>query len=191
MIRDQFKDVKKATSKETRNKTKLGERNFYATQIPKLKETTHAIGVSSMISFVILAVVYVLVVVMFVLSRGTESEYSPVRFAVWSAVFGVYCVWMIVWFFVLKPKRLARAETYRKELEKLNFAHVSKIGGAYKVYGATFEEETKRGHDELKPKGSQTAETAENGEAKADEEPPAEDPGKGENEGNEDVPAGN
>ena len=188
MIRDQFKDAKKATSKETRGKTRLGERNFYATQIPRLKEATHVIGVSSMISFVLMALVYLLVAVTFLVSRGTEKEYSPVRFAVWSAVFGVCCVWMIVWFFVLKPKRLARAEAYRKELEKLNFAHVSKIGGAYKVYGSAFEEETKRGHDELKPKESQSAE---NGEANADEESPAEDPGKGENEGNEDVPAGN
>ncbi len=151
MIRDQFKDVKKVTSKESRKKNQMGERNFYATQIPKLKEVTHAIGVSSTITFVVFALVYLLVVFLFVATRGTEEEYSLTKFVVWSCVFGALCVWMLVWFLILKPRRLARAELYRKELEKINRAQVSKAAGAYKVYGSAYEEEVRREHDELKP----------------------------------------
>lgn len=164
MIRDQFKDVKQVTSKESRKKNQMGERNFYAMQIPKLKEVTHAIGVSSTITFVIFALVYLLVVLLFAATRGTEEEYSLTKFVVWSCVFGALCVWMLVWFLILKPRRLARAELYRKELEKINRAQVSKAAGAYKVYGSAYEEEVRREHDELKPVVPSSAETSADGE---------------------------
>ena len=33
MIRDQFKDVKKVTTKENRKKLSMGEKNYYAKQL--------------------------------------------------------------------------------------------------------------------------------------------------------------
>ena len=54
MIRDQFKDVKKVTTKEVRKKAALGERAYYSKRINRLQDLKKSLGVSMIISTVII-----------------------------------------------------------------------------------------------------------------------------------------
>ena len=59
MIRDQFKDVKKVTTKEVRKKAALGERAYYSKRINRLQDLKKSLGVSMIISTVIIGIAYV------------------------------------------------------------------------------------------------------------------------------------
>lgn len=186
MIRDGFKqeNTKKVSVKEMRKKQSMGERSYYATQIPKLRDMTRSISVSTVITLVMIGLAYAFVLLAFILSLGTEEEYGAVRFAIWSSVFGVVAIWSLLWFTVFKPANLRKAERYKKELERLNAETVSKVGGAYKVYGDKYIEELRRRNSELKPRaasaeGSSEQTTAIDGSV-ADEggEEPAENAGE-------------
>jgi len=131
MIRDEFKDVKKVSSKESRKKKEMGERNFYATQIPKLKDITHAMGVSTVITDVMLGLCYIMILLVYFLSRNTEEPYSTTKFIIWTAVFGACVIFNFVWFLIIKPHNLKKAERYKTELEKINRENLNKLASGY------------------------------------------------------------
>ena len=114
MIRDEYKkNVKKSTPKEERKKKEMGERNYYASQIPKLRDMNKAISVSSIITLVFLALAYALVLLTFILSLNTDKPYSTVKFIVWSCVMGAYLVFIALWYLVLRPNNVKKMERYK------------------------------------------------------------------------------
>ena len=157
MIRDGFKDEKKVSSRENRKKIALGERNFYAKEIVKLRDLNKSVSFSNHFTLIVLALAYVVVLLMFILTKDAEENaYSPVRFAIWSAVIGAFLIWYIVWFALIKPANVKKAEKYKKELERISRASVDKVGGAYKIYGSDYIEKLRKQNAELKPAPSAT-----------------------------------
>lgn len=133
MIRDEYKkNVKKSTPKEERKKKEMGERNYYALQIPKLRDMNKAISVSSIITLVFLALAYALVLLTFILSLNTDKPYSAVKFIVWSCVMGAYLVFIALWYLVLKPNNVKKIERYKAEIDRINAENLKKAAYSYK-----------------------------------------------------------
>ena len=133
MIGDEYKkNVKKSTPKEERKKKETGERNYYASQIPKLRDMNKAISVSSIITLVFLALAYALVLLTFILSLNTDKPYSTVKFIVWSCVMGAYLVCIALWYLVLKPNNVKKIERYKAEIDRINAENLKKAAYSYK-----------------------------------------------------------
>ncbi len=163
MIRDGFKDEKKVTSRENRKKIALGERNFYAKEITKLRDLNKSLSFSNHFMLVVLLLAYAFVLLLFFLTKDSEEPFSPVQFIIWSAVMGAFLVWYIVWFVAIKPTNEKKAERYKKELERISRASVDKVGGAYKIYGSDYIEKLRKQNAELKPKTSEDTENTSTG----------------------------
>ena len=150
MIRDQFKDQKKVTTKEARKKSTMGERNYYAKQIGKLQDLGKSIGVSMIITTVILFIAFVLALLLFILTNGEKDGYETWRFVVWTSVFGASLIFTIVWYAAIKPANAKKIEYYRHELERINAQSVSKAKGIYALYGEEFKKRQQQLHEEEK-----------------------------------------
>lgn len=144
MIRDGFKDEKQVTGKEARKIALMGERNYYAKQAGKLRDINKAVSFTNKFSLVIFALTYALIVLFFVLSRKTETPYETWKFALWSSLFGLMVVWVVLWETVIKRRNEKKADRYTKELERLSLQNLSKVGNAYKLYGKEYIEKVKR-----------------------------------------------
>lgn len=133
MIRDEYKqNVKKSTPKEELKKKEMGERKYYASQIPKLRDINKAISVSSIITLVFLALAYALVLLTFILSLNTDKPYSTVKFIVWSCVMGAYLIYIALWYLVLKPNNVKKMERYKVEIDRINAENLKKAAYSYK-----------------------------------------------------------
>ena len=110
----------------------MGERNYYASQIPKLRDMNKAISVSSIITLVFLALAYALVLLTFILSLNTDKPYSTVKFIVWSCVMGAYLVCFALWYLVLKPNNVKKIERYKAEIDRINAENLKKAAYSYK-----------------------------------------------------------
>ncbi|MBQ7374289.1 MAG: hypothetical protein IJW64_07015 [Clostridia bacterium] len=158
MIRDQFQDVKKATSKETRKKATMGERNYYAKQISKLQDMNKSLGVSMIITSIIMGIAYVFIALVFWVTMGTEEAYELWRFLVWTVVFAICLGFTIVFYVVIKPSNKKKIERYRHELERISAQALSKAAGTYALYGDKFKQEQVKKHAEEKEKALKQAE---------------------------------
>lgn len=185
MIRDQFKDVKKVTAKEERKKAQMGARNYFAKRASTLTDLNKSLGVSLIITTVILALTYALVLLMFVVSRGTETEYELWKFIVWSCVFGACVIFLIVWYTVWKPHNIKEIARCKRELEILNAEALMKASAIYAMYGEEYKREQERKNAEAREKAKREAqelaqkegvekqsaeETSSKNEAKSDKE---------------------
>lgn len=157
MIRDQFKDVKKVTTKEARKKASMGEKNYYAKQIGKLQDLTKSISVSAKITTVMIAIAYALVLLSFILTYGTEDAYSTVKFIIWTVVFASCVIFTIIWDVVVKPRNKRKEDEYRHELERLTTKNLTKAMKAYGFYGEEYQKEQDRIYKESKEKAEKEA----------------------------------
>ena len=149
MIRDDFKNIKQVTKKEERKKRTMGERNFYAKEMSKLKDLNTAMSFSVKFMVIAMAIAYAFVLVSFIIAQfNSEVEYSVVRFIVWSCVFGAIALFTLLWFVWIRPLNEKKIEKYRHELEKLNAKSLGKIAAAYSLYGDEYKQEITEKHRE-------------------------------------------
>ena len=141
MIRDDFKDVKQVTSKESRKKRTMGERNFYASSISKLRDMNKALGFSVKFTIILMSIAYALILTMFIMSQFyPDVKYSLTSFIVWSCIYGALLIFTILWYTVIKPNNLKKIERYKHELEALSARDLGKISAAYSIYGEKYKQ---------------------------------------------------
>ena len=167
MIRDQFKDVKKVTGKEERKKAQMGARNYFAKRASSLTDLNKGLGISLVISVIMIALAYALVLLMFIVSRGTETEYELWKFIVWSCVFGLCVIFLLVWFLIWKPANVREIARCKRELEILNAEALMKASAVYAMYGEEYKREQERKNAEAREKAKREAEEKAKLEAQA------------------------
>lgn len=141
MIRDDFKNVKQVTSKESRKKRTMGERNFYASSMSKLRDMNKALGFSVKFTIILMSIAYVLILTMFIMSQFyPDVKYSLTSFIVWSCIYGALLIFTILWYTVIKPNNLKKIERYKHELEALSAKDLGKISAAYSIYGEKYKQ---------------------------------------------------
>ncbi|MBR2384308.1 MAG: hypothetical protein IKA99_01725 [Clostridia bacterium] len=152
MIRDQFNDVKKVTTKEARKKASMGERTYYTKRINRYQDLQKTLGISMVISTVILGIAYAIVLFVFIVARNTEVEYALWKFICWSVVFGLFFGFTLVWYVFLKPRVLKIIEECRHELERINAKTLSKAAATYALYGEAYKKQQEQKHLKEKEK---------------------------------------
>lgn len=141
MIRDDFKDVKQVTSKESRKKRTMGERNFYASSMSKLRDMNKALGFSVKFTIILMSIAYALILTMFIMWQFyPDVKYSLTSFIVWSCIYGALLIFTILWYTVIKPNNLKKIERYKHELEALSAKDLGKISAAYSIYGEKYKQ---------------------------------------------------
>lgn len=142
MIRDDFKNVKQVTSKESRKKRTMGERNFYASSMSKLRDMNKALGFSVKFTIILMSIAYALILTMFIMSQfyPDVKKYSLTSFIVWSCIYGALLIFTILWYTVIKPNNLKKIERYKHELEALSAKDLGKISAAYSIYGEKYKQ---------------------------------------------------
>ena len=158
MIRDQFKDVKKTTTKEARKKASMGERNYYTKRIGRLQDLSRSLGLSLIITTVIVGIAFAIILLVFIVMLNTETPFELWKFIIWSSVFGVCLGGTIVWFAILKPWVLKQITHCRHELERLNAIAISKAAATYALYGDAYKKQQEQLHRAEKEKIEQIAE---------------------------------
>ena len=141
MIRDDFKNVKQVTSKESRKKRTMGERNFYASSMSKLRDMNKALGFSVKFTIILMSIAYALILTMFIASQFyADGKYPLTSFIVWSCIYGALLIFTILWYTVIKPNNLKKIERYKHELEALSARDLGKISAAYSIYGEKYKQ---------------------------------------------------
>ncbi len=141
MIRDDFKNVKQVTSKESRKKRTMGERNFYASSMSKLRDMNKALGFSVKFTIILMSIAYALILTMFIMWQFyPDVKYSLTSFIVWSCIYGALLIFTILWYTVIKPNNLKKIERYKHELEALSAKDLGKISAAYSIYGEKYKQ---------------------------------------------------
>ena len=141
MIRDDCKNVKQVTSKESRKKRTMGERNFYASSMSKLRDMNKALGFSVKFTIILMSIAYALILTMFIMSQFyPDVKYSLTSFIVWSCIYGALLIFTILWYTVIKPNNLKKIERYKHELEALSAKDLGKISAAYSIYGEKYKQ---------------------------------------------------
>ena len=158
MIRDQFKDVKKVTAKEERKKATMGERNYFAKRVSKLQDLNKSLGVSMIITTSILAIAFVMVLLLYIATRGTEDPYETWRFVIWTVCFGGCLIFTLVWYIFLKPRNKKEIDRCRHELERISAKALIKAAGTYSLYGEDYKKNQIKKHEEEKAKTLKLAE---------------------------------
>ncbi len=134
MIRDEYNKKKqsvKFSAKEERKKKEMGERNYYASRIPRITDMCKALSMSFLITLIFLSLAYALILVVFILSQGTEEPYSFTKFIVYSTVFGIIVVSFVLWHLVIKPAQLRKIERYKAEIDRINAENLKKMSYRY------------------------------------------------------------
>lgn len=152
MIRDQFKDVKKVTTKEVRKKAILGERAYYSKRINRLQDLNKSVGISMVISTALIGIAYAIVLLLFIATLGTEVEYELWKFIIWTSVFALFLGFTLVWYIFLKPKVIKNIDICRHELERINAKTLSKAAATYALYGEAYKKKQEQIHREEKEK---------------------------------------
>lgn len=141
MIRDDFKNVKQVTSKESRKKRTMGERDFYASSMSKLRDMNKALGFSVKFTIILMSIAYALILTMFIMWQFyPDVKYSLTSFIVWSCIYGALLIFTILWYTVIKPNNLKKIERYKHELEALSAKDLGKISAAYSIYGEKYKQ---------------------------------------------------
>ena len=134
MIRDEYnkkKQTVKFSAKEERKKKEQGERNYYASQIPKITDMCKALSTSFLITFIFLSLAYAVILFSFIVLYGSEKPYSTVKFIVYSCLYGVLLVGFILWHAVIKPAQLRKVERYKVEINRINAENLKKMSYRY------------------------------------------------------------
>lgn len=135
MIRDEYNKKKQTTAKfsakEERKKKELGERNYYAMQIPKITDMCKALSTSFLITMIFLAIAYAVILLSFIVLRGTETPYSTTKFIVYTSIFGALVVFFVLWHLVIKPAELRKVERYKAEIDRINAENLKKMSYRY------------------------------------------------------------
>lgn len=134
MIRDEYnkkKQTAKFSAKEERKKKELGERNYYASQIPKITDMCKALSTSFLITLIFLSLAYVVILLSFILMYGSENPYSMTKFIVYSCVYGVLLAGFLVWHTVIKPAEFRKIERYKAEINRINAENLKKMRYRY------------------------------------------------------------
>ena len=162
MIRDDFKNVKQVTSKESRKKRTMGERNFYASSMSKLRDMNKALGFSVKFTIILMSIAYALILTMFIMSQFyPDVKYSLTSFIVWSCIYGALLIFTILWYTVIKPNNLKKIERYKHELEALSARDLGKISAAYSIYGEKYKPDSEKARAAAKEASeAKAAETA-------------------------------
>ena len=135
MIRDEYNKKKQTTAKfsakEERKKKELGERNYYAMQIPKITDMCKALSTSFLITMIFLAIAYAVILLSFIVLRDTETPYSTTKFIVYTSIFGALVVFFVLWHLVIKPAELRKVERYKAEIDRINAENLKKMSYRY------------------------------------------------------------
>lgn len=139
MIRDEYnkkKQTVKFSAKEERKKKEQGERNYYASQIPKITDMCKALSTSFLITFIFLSLAYAVILFSFIVLYGSEKPYSTVKFIVvkfivYSCLYGALLVGFILWHAVIKPAQLRKVERYKVEINRINAENLKKMSYRY------------------------------------------------------------
>ena len=151
MIRDQFQNNKKVTAKEERKKLSMGERNYYVKKIGFLQDVNKSLGVSMIITTVILTIAFAFVLLLYVVTKDAEKveeRYELWKFIVRTVCFGVSFLFTVAWYAFIKPANMRKITHYRHELERLNAVNVSKAMANYTLYGEDYKNEQIKKHRE-------------------------------------------
>lgn len=135
MIRDEYNKKKetavKFNAKEERKKKELGERSYYAMQIPKITDMCKALSTSFLITLIFLAIAYAVVLLSFIVLRNTETPYSTTKFIVYTSIFGALVIFFVLWHLVIKPAELRKVERYKAEIDRINAENLKKMSYRY------------------------------------------------------------
>lgn len=135
MIRDEYNKKKQTTAKfsvkEERKKKEMGERNYYASQIPKITDMCKALSTSFLITLIFLSLAYAVILLSFIVLRNTETPYSTTKFIVYTSIFGALVVFYALWHLVIKPAQLRKAERYKAEIDRINAENLKKMSYRY------------------------------------------------------------
>ncbi len=135
MIRDEYNKKKQTTAKfnakEERKKKELGERNYYALQIPKITDMCKALSVSLLITLIFFALAYAVILLSFIVLRNTETPYSTTKFIVYTSIFGAYAIFFALWHLAIKPAQLRKVERYKAEIDRINAENLRKMSYRY------------------------------------------------------------
>ena len=119
----------------------MGERNFYASSMSKLRDMNKALGFSVKFTIILMSIAYALILTMFIMSQFyPDVKYSLTSFIVWSCIYGALLIFTILWYTVIKPNNLKKIERYKHELEALSAKDLGKISAAYSIYGEKYKQ---------------------------------------------------
>lgn len=130
MIRDEYnkkKQTAKFSAKEERKKKEMGERNYYASQIPKINDMCKALSTSFLFTLIFLGLAYAVVLLTFIVTRNSETPFSTVKFIVYSSLFGLLVVGFVLWHTVIKPAQLRKVERFKVEIDRINAENLKKM----------------------------------------------------------------
>ena len=134
MIRDEYnkkKQTVKFSAKEERKKKEQGERNYYASQIPKITDMCKALSTSFLITLIFLSLAYAVILVSFIVLYGSENPYSTVKFIVYSCLYGALLIGFVLWHAVIKPAEFRKIERYKAEINRINAENLKKMSYRY------------------------------------------------------------
>ena len=143
----------------------MGERNYYAKQINKLQDINKSLGVSMVVTTIIMAFAYAFIVLIFIFSQGTEEAYELWKFIIWSTVFALCVGFVIVFYTIIKPSNKKKIIYYRHELERISAQALYKVSKTYSFYGNKGGQQTQ---DKVEKKPEKTEESD---EVKGDNQP--------------------
>ena len=109
----------------------MGERNYYASQIPKITDMCKALSTSFLITLIFLSLAYAVILLSFIVLRNTETPYSTTKFIVYTSIFGALVVFYVLWHLVIKPAQLRKAERYKAEIDRINAENLKKMSYRY------------------------------------------------------------
>lgn len=130
MIRDEYnkkKQTAKFSAKEERKKKEMGERNYYASQIPKINDMCKALSTSFLFTLIFLGLAYAVVLISFIVTRNSETPFSTVKFIVYSSLFGALVIGFVLWHTVIKPAQLRKVERFKVEIDRINAENLKKM----------------------------------------------------------------
>lgn len=129
MIRDEFnkQSTKKISVKESEGIRKLGERGYYSSKIPKLRDRIKIMNFSSWFVFVI----GVLMTIMLVITFIVKKDDLDVSFYVYSLLTALMLLFWFLWMFVFKFSVKRKIEKYQQALKEVTEKDASKQQLAY------------------------------------------------------------
>lgn len=117
MIRDEFnkQSVKKVSNKEMEGIRKLGERSYYSSRIPKLRDRVKVMNFSAWFVLIVALLMAIMIVITYLVGDGNYDTAFYVYIAFTVAMF----IFALLWFFVFKftvKKTIARYQQALKEV---------------------------------------------------------------------------
>ena len=122
--------------------------------------------------FFIMGIAYAFILLIFIVTLGTEEAYELWRFILWSSAFALCLGFTIIFHAFIKPSNKKKIVLYRRELERINAQALLKAAGTYALYGDKFKQEQVKKHAEEREK---TLKQTEENKGENDKETPNEE----------------